>query len=201
MRRVDLAKRLMAAANKRERKSLFAQNRKLVDARLADEIRRSCYSVWTSEPKKARNAASIMLCLAEFDGSPMTQAIAHWVGGIAAITNGKFDAAVDALTRADEVFTKLGRRTDAAQTKVAKLLALGMLGRYDEAVDTGRRALSVFVKAGDDLAAGKIQMNLSNVVARRERHRDAETYALSARRRSCDTGSSRSRYSTADHPG
>src|SRR3954470_6106118 len=140
MRRVDLAKRLMAAANNRERKSLLARYPELADALLADEIRKACYAAWASEPKQARNAESTMLCLVEFDPSPTTYAISSWVSGIAAITNGKFDTAVEGLTRADEVFVRLGRNTDAAQTQVAKLLALAMLGRYDEAVGTGGKA-------------------------------------------------------------
>jgi tetratricopeptide (TPR) repeat protein len=191
MRRVELAKRLMAAGNNHERTSLLDQNQHLADSRLADEIRRSCYAVWASEPIKARNAEKAMSSLTEFDLSPATAAISHWVSGIAAITNGKFESAVDALTRAAEAFSTLGRKIDTAQTQVAKLLALGMLGRYDEAVNTGRQALVQFVKAGDNLAAGKIEMNLSNVVARREHHRDAEAYALSARRRFIKAGERR----------
>jgi CHAT domain-containing protein len=59
-------------------------------------------------------------------------------------------------------------------------MALAMLGRYDEAIATGEAALRVFNKRGDTLAAGKIEMNLSNIVARREEYRKSISYCLSA---------------------
>jgi CHAT domain-containing protein len=86
------------------------------------------------------------------------------------------------------VFVELNRPVDAAQTQVARVLALAMLGRYDEAAAVGRSALETFVSEGDDLAAGKIEMNLSNIAARREHHAEAEAFALSARERFMTTG-------------
>ena len=188
MRRIDLAKRLIEAANNRERRLLLSQHHHLADVRLASEVRKACYSAWTSEPLKTRGAASSMLCLAELNPQDEILATKHWVCGIAAITKGKFEDAVDELGDAGEIFARLGRFNDDAETQVARLLALAMLGRYDEAVETGRKALAVFSRNGDELAAGKIEMNLSNVVARRDQHAEAERYALRARKRFIKTG-------------
>jgi tetratricopeptide (TPR) repeat protein len=63
-----------------------------------------------------------------------------------------------------------------------------MLGLYDEAHRVGQRALRVFEKYGDQLAAGKIEMNLSNVVSRRDQYRLAEKYCLSAYKRFAKLG-------------
>ncbi|MGQ0542751.1 MAG: CHAT domain-containing protein, partial [Blastocatellia bacterium] len=116
------------------------------------------------------------------------EALYEWVEGISDITKGKLEAAVGHLDKATFIFGEIGRKHDSAQPQVAKLLALAMLGRYDEATATGRRALNMFVRLGDQLAAGKIELNLSNVVSRREKHRDAEKFCLSARRRFSQLG-------------
>jgi len=62
-------------------------------------------------------------------------------------------------------------------------IALAMLGRYDAAQRTGEKALQIFKSYRDHLAAGKIEMNLSNIVSRRDEYKLAEKYCLSAYRR------------------
>ncbi len=188
MTRAELAQRLVNAANNRERRRLLSDNRALADTRLAGQLRKTCYAIWTTDPVRARHAAAAMSELVKIDRSAETAAVHHWVSGIADITRGRFEPAIEELSDAGNAFNQLGLDVDAAQTQVAKLLALAMVGRYDDAVRTGREALTVFVRTGDELAAGKIEMNLSNVVARRERHREAEQFALSARRRFAKAG-------------
>jgi len=183
MRRADLAKRLVEAANNRERRLLLSQNPTLADVRLAAEIRKACYSVWTSDPIKTKGAENAIRCLAELNDREEISATAKWVSGIVAITRGKFEDAVAELRGAGKLFAGLGNITDSAETRVAELMALAMLGRYDEAVETGQNALAIFDGENDGLAAGKILMNLSNVVARRDQHAEAERYALAARKR------------------
>lgn len=183
MRRAELANRLISAANDSERKNLLAENRPLADIRLAREIRKTCYAVWTVEPVKAQRAALAMRTLLDLTASDEMRAIACWVAGIADITKAKFESAIKNLESAAAVFDRIKRLHDSAQTQVAKLLALAMLGRYDEAIRTGKKALKIFVSEGDQLAAGKIEMNLSNIVSRRSQHHEAEKYCLSARRR------------------
>jgi tetratricopeptide (TPR) repeat protein len=188
MRRADLAKRLVEAANNRERRLLLSQNSNLADVRLASEIRKACYSVWTSDPLKTKGAESAMRCLADLNGRGEIRATTQWVSGIVAITKGQFEDAVAELRGAGELFAGLGSITDSAETRVAELMALAMLGRYDEAVETGQNALAIFDSQNDGLAAGKILMNLSNVVARRDQHAEAERYALAARKRFSQAG-------------
>ena len=183
MNRRRLAKQLVSASSLRERRKLLSSHPQLADSRLAREIKNICYSQWTSEPIIARNAAEALSSLAKFRSDDEITAIAFWIHGIAKISQSKFQSAIEKLDSAAETFNRLGKKVDAAQTQVAKLIALAMLGRYNEAGETGRLALRVFESAGDHLAAGKIEMNLSNIAARREMHRDAERYALSALRR------------------
>ncbi len=183
MRRAELARDLVRAANAATRKRLLTQNRRLADIRLAREISKICYAAWTVEPVKARRAASAMRCLAKINHQDEIEATAFWVSGISDLTTARFESAIANLDKAAEIFTRIGRLSDAAQTNVAKLLALAMLGRYDEAVATGQKALKIFVGEGNDLAAGKIEMNLSNVVSRQSLNHEAEKYCKSARRR------------------
>ena len=190
MRRAVLAKQLISAANDAERKQLLADYCHLADERLADEIRKACYAAWTVEPVKAQRAALAMRCLAKINDGSEIQAAAFWVSGISDITKAKFESAILNLDKAAEVFTNIGRIADSAQTQVAKLLALAMLGRYDEAIVTGKKALKIFIREGDELAAGKIEMNLNNIVSRRSLYHQAEKYCKSARRRFIKSGES-----------
>ena len=180
MRRRDLANQLVSASTSRERRELIQTHRTLADLRLAREIKEICYSRWTAEPIVARQASAALSILLAISPDSETAAISFWINGIAKITQSRFQQAVEKLDSAASIFDDIGKPVDAAQTKVAKLIALALLGRYKEADEAGRAALAVFENARDQLSAGKIEMNLSNVAARREMHREAERYALSA---------------------
>jgi len=183
MRRRELALRLVSSSSGTERRKLISDNKKLADEQLAGEIREICYARWTAEPLIAKRAAAALKELSLTANTLYVRATWLWVNGIALIAQSRFERAVERLDESAKIFRSIGRPLDASQTQVAKLIALGVLGRYAEADRVGRAALKVFVRAGDQLAAGKIEMNLSNVAARRERHKDAEAFALSALRR------------------
>ena len=98
-------------------------------------------------------------------GDELQSPLAFWVSGIADLTEGKLVKAVKDLEDAAAIFHKIKQEHNAAQTQVAKLIALAMLGKYAEAIETGKNALKIFEKFGDELAAGKIEKNLGNIVA------------------------------------
>ncbi len=183
MRRDPLAKILIAAKTDAARTKLLREHQQIADLRLAEEIRKICHSSWTSEPVTSQRAAAAMATLRRFKPDDSITAIEAWVRGISLITRGKFELAVRSLEDAEKRLESLGRQHDSAQTQMAKLLALGMLGRYDDAVVAGEKALSVFLQNEDERSAGKIEVNLSNVVSRNGAHGEAERYCLSARRR------------------
>lgn len=183
MRRTDLAKHLISTSTDAGQKRLFDAHPRLADENLAIEIRKACYNAWSTQPVRAQRAAAALGLLYRMCPSETVRAESLWVRGISEITRGKFAAAVSALDLAAEALVNADRDADGARVQVAKLLALAMLGRYDEAIDSGKRALAVFVKTGDQLAAGKIEMNLSNIVSRQARHFEAKRYCMSARRR------------------
>ena len=183
MKRSALAAGLLRAKNNSERKKLLAKRPVVDDARLARELKDYCYEVWTSEPAKTRDASAAIRYLSEFSRDRETAAIANWVYGIADITNGKLESAVKNLEAASRSLEKLGAEHESAQPLVAKLIALAMLGRYRAAQTSGENALRIFDKYRDQLAAGKIEMNLSNIVSRRDQYKLAEKYCLSAHRR------------------
>jgi tetratricopeptide (TPR) repeat protein len=95
----------------------------------------------------------------------------------------KLESAAKNLDTASRQLARLGREHESGQPLVARLIALAMLGRYQSAQTTGEKALQIFTKHRDQLAAGKIEMNLSNIVSRRDQYRLAEKYCLSAYRR------------------
>ncbi|HEX8368240.1 MAG TPA: CHAT domain-containing protein [Pyrinomonadaceae bacterium] len=188
MLRADLAEKLISAESETGRKRLLSENNKHADVKLAVALKKICYAAWTTEPIKAQKAAKALKTLVKINPHEEISALSYWVSGIAELTGGRLESAVRNLDRAAAIFFQTGKEHDAAQTQVAKLIALAMLGRYDEAIETSKKTLKIFEKYGDELAAGKIEMNLSNIVSRREMHTQAEKYCLSARRRFLKTG-------------
>ena len=183
MRQKKLIAKLLETDKKSEHRALFNKNSELLDLELAEKIKDTYYDSWTKEPYKTRNAAAALFVLAEMFPEDEFRALAVWVQGIADLTEGKLEKAIADLEKAAEIFQQIGQEHNAAQTKVSKLIALAMLGRYDQAVETGKNALKIFDKYGDELAAGKIEINVGNIISRRELHREAEKYYLSARKR------------------
>lgn len=179
----SLIKKLIETKDKRKQKAILKKNFSLIDLPFAEALKDTYYDSWTTEPKKTRNAARALEILAEMIPGAEPLALAAWVRGIADLTEGKLEKTILNLDEAAAIFKRLGEQHKAAQTQVAKLIALALLGRYEDAVKTGEAALKIFEKHGDELAAGKIEMNLSNIVSRRGEHRKAEKYCASALRR------------------
>lgn len=183
MQRKQLIAELLEIKRKSAHLSLLRENAKLLDLDLARNLKDTYYDSWTKEPQKTRNAATALEAMSEMISGDEYKALAFWVSGIADLTEGKLEKAIKDLDEAAALFRKIKQHHNAAQTQVSKLIALAMLGRYDEAIATGKNALKIFEKAGDALAAGKIEMNLSNIFSRREQHAQAEKFCLKARGR------------------
>ena len=179
----ELAERLVSAKTDARRIRLFAENRNLANETLAMALKEICYAVWTSEPTRAQNAARAAQRLAELNPTEEIKAVSFWICGIARITEGKLKSAVKNLDKSAALFRKINLEREAAQTQVAKLYPLAVLGRYEAALATGKEALRFFERTGDELAAGKIEKNLGNIVARQGDELAAERYYLSASRR------------------
>lgn len=179
---LGLAKRLVTGKTKRERlRTLAAADTTPVE--IARSLRDLCYSAWTSDPGSVKKVCAAVTVLADMHEDLEIRAIKAWIEGIAAITRADLEIAVTKLEASSNTFKRLGLEHESARPLVAELIALAMLGRHNDAVRTGKRALRIFQKFGDELAAGKIELNLSNVVSRREKHREAERYCRSARER------------------
>jgi CHAT domain-containing protein len=146
---------------------------------LAREMHAAGQAAWNSEPMVAVRAASALRLLAAHTDDKETSALTAWMAGIAALVEGRMEAALAALNDAREHFDALGLLADAAATQVPTLMALGMLARYDEAIQAGLRARDQFIHVGDVLAAGKVELNLGHIYFRQDAYAAAEEcYAL-----------------------
>jgi len=140
---------------------------------LAWALKRACDAAWNTEPSATAVAAGLAEELAARRPDAEVLALAAWVRGIAHLAQGHMSAALDALERAGERFGAMGRPLEAAQTRISRVMALSMLGRYDDAVACGTEARAVFDAVGDSRAAGKVELNLGNLAARRDQRSDA----------------------------
>lgn len=178
-----LASRLVDARTEAERENLLAENESLANYELAFALKEICYEFWTIEPIKAQQAALALNALARNKSEPKIIAVKTWINGIAAITRGENESAVALLGEAAEQFRALNEDLLAAQTQVAKIYALALLGEYERAIETGNAALKVFERHEDFFAGARLEHNLGNISWRRDRYKDAEKYYESAWRR------------------
>ena len=178
-----IAERLISAPSRRERAKILSKTAREDDRELGHELKNICYEIWTSAPVKARKTALALADLSEVNSDEEIRALAFWTAGIADLTRGKLENSIENLDRSAAVFRRIRQEHQAANTQVAKLIVLALLGKYPEAIKTGKAALRIFEKYGDELAAGKIEKNLGNIVARQNGILRSEKYYLSAMRR------------------
>lgn len=128
-------------------------------AQAADALARLAVQARTADPALAAESA----------------ALADWLGGASAITQGRMVEALATLDRAEAGFLALGQPGLAAQTRVPCIIALTMLGRLEEAAACGQAAQQAFLALGDRLAAARVGQNLGSL------HMRQEAYAQAAR--------------------
>jgi CHAT domain-containing protein len=182
MNRAMLAELLVNASNA-EREALLRENSALSDVELAYVLKEICYDAFTVAPTRSVQAASALRALNQQNNEGEINALAEWVGGIAALVEGQMESAISRLDAAETRLLSLGKDHTAAATQVSKLIALAMLGRYDEAIECGLRAREMFLAHDDLLAAGKIEHNIGNIYFRRDQYSQAEEFQRAARQR------------------
>jgi tetratricopeptide (TPR) repeat protein len=143
-------------------------------------IKAACHDAWSSDPARVPVLAAALAALAQRAPTALLQALAAWTDGLAQIVHGRMEPAVAALDTAHTRWIDLGRRAEAAQTQVPKLIALAVLGRHDEALACAESALATFVSEGDERSAGKIELNLASMLLRQERYADAAPHYRAA---------------------
>lgn len=137
-------------------------------------LKRACYAAWSSDPQQALQSAQALRELASTQSHSVpelraeVEALAEWTSGIAHLTQGRLEAACQALDRAAETFGRLGQRLHAAETQVPKIMGLTLLGRHEEAARCGEEAEREFVVQGQTLPAAKVSLNLGSLQLRRD---------------------------------
>lgn len=183
MKNRKLIEKLLITNKKANHRLLYKKHLAFLNIKLAEELKNTFYSSWTSEPEKTRNAAIALEVLFEFIPEAEIKALAKWVDAIADLTVGNTQTAIEKLDESHQIFQLLEKPYQAAQTQVSKIYALALPGRYDEAIECGKEALKIFEEYGDELAAGKIEHNLGNIYMRREDYQTSEKFLISACKR------------------
>jgi CHAT domain-containing protein/tetratricopeptide (TPR) repeat protein len=151
------------------------------EVELAWALKTLCYEAWTSEPAQAVRAAQALQALAGGAtlAKPATPAghelagLAHWTAGIAALSQGRMAAAVDAFDSAAADLGAAGQPDPAAQTQVPKIMALALLGRHDEAAACAEAAQRQLRALGNLRAASRVSLNLGSLQIRRDAYAEA----------------------------
>ncbi len=122
MNRKILAKKLSAAKTEKARVALLRKNAERADIELAVELKEICYAAWTSDPVRSQMTARAAQTLARFNSEPEIRAYSFWINGIADLTAGKLDLTIRELDRSAEIFRRIGKENEAANTQVANMM-------------------------------------------------------------------------------
>jgi tetratricopeptide (TPR) repeat protein len=149
--------------------------------RQAWALKALCYEAWSIEPSRVVHGAAGLQCWSEaWPEDREIRAIARWVGGVAAIVQGRMADALEGLDEAADLFAALEQPHPAAETQVPKLVALSVLGRNEEAVACAEQALRVFERIGDLRAVAKIELNLGSMLQGQDRYAESARLYRSA---------------------
>ena len=150
---------------------------------LAWALKEAAVASWNSEPTVSAVSHGVLILLRDANhihsGYSATQeidALAHWIIGLAYITDGRLTDALIALDHAAETFLGLGHNLFAAQTQPAKIVVLSVLGRTQDAVACGLKAQQELDELGDAQAASKIRLNLGQLYRERNDFANARHY-------------------------
>jgi CHAT domain-containing protein len=182
MEHAELAE-LLVEAGSAKRKALLREHCALADIHLAYTLKEMCQDAWRTDPSRSIQAADVLTSLTEQNNEPEISGLMNWVGGIAALLEGQMELAVSRLDAAEATLLSLHKDHTAAETQLAKTIALAMLGRYEEAIECGLRAREVFLAHNDQMEAGRIENNIGNLYFRRDRYHEAEKFQSIARER------------------
>jgi CHAT domain-containing protein len=179
----EIAEQLISADSNSQRKDILAKFPDFDPLKLAFELKETYYKSWTTEPAKVQNAEFALQNLVELNPLDEIKALSLWVSGIAEITRGNLESAVNKLDKSADSFLIINKSHEAAKTQIGKLYALALLGRYDEAVACGLQARQVFLDYDDIYSVGKIEHNIGNLYWRRDFYAESEPYLISAHQR------------------
>lgn len=140
---------------------------------LAWAVKDACNEAWGSAPVQLPVGLALLGQLAEREPTALFRALHAWMHGLVLIREGALDAALGRLAAAEAAMQRLDRPLSAAQTLVPRMVALGMGGRLDEALALGKDAVGRFLALGDDVSAGKVEVNLGSLLGRADRYPDA----------------------------
>jgi CHAT domain-containing protein/tetratricopeptide (TPR) repeat protein len=99
--------------------------------------------------------------------------LAAWIAGVDSERRGQPAEALALYDQARADLLAVGRRHEAAQTQVPKMVALSILARHEEALACGEAARAELIEVGDERAAGRVEINLGSILLRRHRYAEA----------------------------
>lgn len=143
---------------------------------LAWALKNVCQVAWMNDPVRSRAAARCAQALSERSPSTVVQALARWAAGIGALSDSRFNEALEQLQASAVAWDTMDRPLESAQASVAMLMPLALLGRFDEALATGQAAEARLTEHGDAQGAAKMALNLGSLAMQRDRYAEATTH-------------------------
>src|SRR3712207_192582 len=110
----ELVGELIKTNDKKVQIRILRENSSLINIRLAEAIKDSCYSSWTSEPYKAHNAARALDVLYDFFQQDEVLSFVYWGKGISDLIEGKAALALENLENAARILREINQPLKAS---------------------------------------------------------------------------------------
>jgi CHAT domain-containing protein len=137
--------------------------------RIADEANR----VAREDVSRAEQLAALAGWLAEAIDDDFCRARAARSAANMKVLRGRNDEALAELSKALDLFRRLGVENEIAATLSSSLQPLIYLGRYKEALESADEARTIATGIGDDLLLARVDINSGNILHRQDRFLEA----------------------------
>src|SRR5215467_5200447 len=148
-----------------------------LDRRLIESLKKKVDFCIRSDAAKALELADLAITLSRgIKDDPVASAIALRSKATAVYSLGRYAESVELWQEALSLYSRCGRRSEAAAVQRSIVDALMYLGRYEESLELAAEARAAFVACGDTIGLARLDTNVGNVYHRLDRNADALEY-------------------------
>ena len=160
-------------ASPRERTEFIEQHAELVKSAVVSNLTALIPQLVKSDRNKALAVAETALMIAHRLGEPESVAQSLRAKANAYYALGQNKTALEHHGKALRIFRSLGRAEQVARTLSSFIQPLILQGRYRQAFAAAREARKIFTKQGNRWRVARLDLNLGNILDRRDRFEDA----------------------------
>jgi tetratricopeptide (TPR) repeat protein len=160
-------------STQRARMALIRDHPELLRIEVVSDLAASVPRLVRSDRRRALNVAELAVEIASRLGNAEGVAQSLRAKGNALHGQGRNKSAIEHHQRALEIFRSVGNPDQIARTLSTSIQPLILQGKHDQALAHARAAREIFESLGDQWRLARLELNLGNILDRRDRFKEA----------------------------